>query len=162
MIACAQKPMYISTKSVFYMNITSWHSRCRGYPMTHTGCIFSDSSETISMFKHFSHLLEPLQAALVKQTPQERHHPALPPFVFANGNESNFSTLLIEWIYTLELAQTSACIAQGSKKAGKFWLEILMQGWELGIIHLESQRLPGGDVIHFCLLEKLLSPIVLK
>lgn len=37
-----------------------------------------------------------------------------------------------------------------------------MQGWELGIIHLESQRLPGGDVIHFCLLEKLLSPIVLK
>lgn len=64
--------------------------------MTHTGCIFSDSSETISMFKHFSHLLEPLQAALVKQTPQERHHPALPPFFFANGNESNFYTLLIE------------------------------------------------------------------
>lgn len=37
-------------------------------------------------------------------------------------------------------------------------MEVSVQGWELGVIHLESQRLPGGDVTNFCILEKLLSP----
>lgn len=161
MIACAQTP---STSVALLCHI--WTSKAITAAVGGNLWDTLDASSQIAVRQHLCWSISVTFSSHYKQHLWNKHLKRgtilLSHFSFASGGEFNFCALLtnIHIITRTNISMYYTRVKEGRQANFEWKYQCRAGNWESST--LKVKRLPGGDVTNSCILEKLLSPIVLK